>query len=333
MDQLIIEVGLNEGTMRDEAPGVPWSPKEIADDVMACAEAGAAIVHFHARDPETGANRMDDLDAYREAIREVRARGCDVLMYPTYPPYETDVERRFHHVLALADDPDLAMEIGPLDMGSFNLIQFTGGRFAETSYLPLEYSIYANPFRHLEQMLAEYGTRGLIPSLAVFEPGHLRTAAAFLADRPAGPRPTVKLFLSEQWLHGPLPDVAGLDGYRHMLSVLGLLGNVEWFCVPYAVTEAGIVETLVEAAVSAGGHVRVGLGDNPRAAGGRDNADLVRWASRIGRRHGRSPATPADVRRVLMAPVSRRLVSAAAPPSTISFRAGAPSGRRSSTRP
>jgi uncharacterized protein (DUF849 family) len=296
MQELIIEVGLNEGAMKDEAPSVPWSPKEIAADVVACAEAGAAIVHFHARDPETGANRMDDLDAYREAMTQVRAAGCDVLMYPTYPPYETEVERRFRHVLALADDPELAMEIGPLDMGSFNLIQFTAGQFSETTYLPLEYSIYANPFGHLRQMLDEYGRRGMIPSLAVFEPGHLRTSAAFLATDPPGPRPTLKFFLSEQWLHGPLPDRQGLDAYLHMVDGLDLAGRVEWFCVPYAVTDAGTVATLVEAAVAAGGHVRVGVGDNPRASAGTTNAELVRWAVEVGRRHGREPATPAQVR-------------------------------------
>jgi uncharacterized protein (DUF849 family) len=300
VEQLIIEVGLNEGAMKEDAPSVPWSPKEIADDVVACAEAGASIVHFHARDPETGANRMDDLDAYREAMLDVRSRGCDVLMYPTYPPYETEIERRFGHVLALADDPDVAMEIGPLDMGSFNLIQFVDGRFTETSYLPLEYSIYANPFAHLRRMLDEYTARNMIPSLAVFEPGHLRTTAAFLASRPpaarpSATRPTLKFFLSDQWLHGLLPDPEGLRSYLHMLERLGLAPTTEWFCVPYAVTARETVDVLLDEAVRAGGHVRVGVGDNPLAAEGRDNATLVRSVAALAHRHGRALATPAEV--------------------------------------
>jgi uncharacterized protein (DUF849 family) len=295
MDQLIIEVGLNEGAMKDDVPSVPWSPKEIADDIIACAEAGAAIVHFHARDPETGANRMDDFGAYREAMLDVRSRGCDVLMYPTYPPYETDVERRFAHVLALADDPEVAMEIGPLDMGSFNLIQTVDGQFTETSYMPLEYSVYANPFGHLRHMLDEYARRRMIPSLAAFEPGHLRTSAAFLHNRPAGPVPTVKFFLSGQWLHGPLPDREGVRSYRHMVEGLGLSGVVEWFCVPYALTSPETVDILLEETIGAGGHVRVGIGDNPLASAGRDNATLVRSAVEVGRRQGREPATPTQV--------------------------------------
>jgi len=295
VETLVIEVGLNEGAMRDEAPTVPWSPEEIADDVLTCAEAGAAVVHFHARDPETGANRMDDLAAYTEAMIRVRRAGCDILMYPTYPPYENDVDRRFHHVLALADDPETAVEMGPLDMGSFNLISWVGGRFTETSYMPIAQSVYQNPFQHLERMLGEYGRRGMIPSMAVFEPGHLRTVAAFLASGQARAGLTLKLFLSEQWLHGLLPDRAGLDAYRHMLDALGL-GNAEWFCVPYAVTERKVVDDLLEAAVVAGGHVRVGVGDNPVASGGRANADLVREAVALGRAHGREPASPAEVR-------------------------------------
>lgn len=301
MEQLIIEVGLNEGAMRDAAPSVPWSPKEIADDVVACAEAGASIVHFHARDPETGANRMNDLELYREAMLDVRSRGCDILMYPTYPPYETEIERRFGHVLALADDPVLAMEIGPLDMGSFNLIQFVDGGFTETAYLPLEYSIYANPFAHLRHMLDEYAGRNMVPSLAVFEPGHLRTVSAFLATRPAGARPTIKFFLSDQWLHGPLPDLEGLRGYLHMLDRLGLAPTTEWFCVPYAVTSSERIDGLLDEAIRAGGHVRVGIGDNPLAVGGSDNATLVRSVAEMGRRHGRSPATPAETLAALRA--------------------------------
>jgi len=67
--------------MRDPNPRVPWSPEEIARDAAACRDAGASIVHYHARDPETGA-ASSDLSLYEDAARSIRAR-CDAIVMPT----------------------------------------------------------------------------------------------------------------------------------------------------------------------------------------------------------------------------------------------------------
>ena len=131
MNPVIIEVGLNEATTREENSHVPITPEEIADDILACAEAGASVIHFHARDPETGDQRTCDTALYREAMRRVREAGCDILMYPTYAAFlsgQADpVQERFGHVLSLADDPDVGLRLGPLDMGSLNLVMTAGG--------------------------------------------------------------------------------------------------------------------------------------------------------------------------------------------------------------
>ena len=55
MDKLIIDARLNEYTFREPNPNIPYAPEEIAADAAACVEAGASIVHYHAREPETGA--------------------------------------------------------------------------------------------------------------------------------------------------------------------------------------------------------------------------------------------------------------------------------------
>ena len=59
MDEVVVEVRVNEYTMRDKNPHVPWSPDEIAADAASCVEAGASIIHYHARDPVTGAPSTD----------------------------------------------------------------------------------------------------------------------------------------------------------------------------------------------------------------------------------------------------------------------------------
>ena len=66
---------------KDENPNVPYGPEEIARDAVACARAGASIIHFHARDPETGAQLWHGFEAYTEAIRQIRSE-CDAIDLP-----------------------------------------------------------------------------------------------------------------------------------------------------------------------------------------------------------------------------------------------------------
>ena len=174
MKPVMIEVGLNENTSREENPHVPITPEEIADDIAACAEAGASIVHFHARDPQTGAQRTCDTAIYREVMLRVRKTGCDILMYPTYAPFLSGkvdpVQERFGHVLSLVDDPEIGMQIGPLDMGSLNLVMAAGGKLLPgADSMPLEFSVYQNPVPLLRRMLEHYDARG-----ADLGAGHLR---------------------------------------------------------------------------------------------------------------------------------------------------------------
>jgi uncharacterized protein (DUF849 family) len=301
MEALLIEVGLNEAVSQDEVPQVPVTPDEIAHDILECASAGASIVHFHARDPETGDQRFDAVSLYREVVVRVRDAGSAVLMYPTYPPFVSNpdqaVAERFGHVLELADDPDLDMKLGPLDMGSLNLVFGKDGVLAPNAHaLPAEWSVYQNPLPVLWETARQYDQREMVTSLAIFEPGHLRLAIAFLR---AGlcTKPIFKFFLSGAWLHGPLPDPDGLDFYVDMLRQLEGSSSLEWFCAPSGLESSSEIEALLQAAILRGGHVRVGVGDNPVAAAGSTNADLVSQAVGIARQCGRKPAEPAALAR------------------------------------
>ncbi len=299
---VVIEVGLNEATTRDENPWVPISPQEIAADAVRCAEAGASIVHFHARDPETGAQRLDDTDLYRAAVKAVRAAGCDVLLYPSYPPFLSGrgdpLTERFGHVLALADDPDLAMRIAPLDMGSLNFVFTEQGNLSPAdAALPLEWSVYQNPFPLLQRMAEQCDARELLVTLAIFEPGHLRATLA-LHESGRLRHPMLKFLFNGRWLHGPLPDAMGLDVYLRMLDALCGDREIPWMCAPSGIDSPEPVEALLRAALERGGHVRVGVGDNPIAARGRPNRELVAEVVSLAAEYGRAPAQPADVLRL-----------------------------------
>jgi uncharacterized protein (DUF849 family) len=292
MKPLIIEVGLNEGAKKDENANVPYTPEEIAADCIACAAAGASIIHFHARDPETGDNRMGDTDLYLKAFGLVRSSGCDVQLYPTYEPRELDINTRFGHVFALVDAQHLDM--GVLDMGSFNLIRFVDGHFGETVFMPLEASVYQNPFRSLQFMLQYYSDHEVIPNLAVYEPGHLRTVFAFIHAGVIRGAPLVKLFFSQHHQFGLLPDPDGLDAYVHMIETLGA-DEVEWMTVCTGMDQKDHCDELLAHTIERGGHVRVGVGDLPEATRGWTNAELVREIATVGEKAGRRPATPREV--------------------------------------
>jgi 3-keto-5-aminohexanoate cleavage enzyme len=302
---VIIEVGLNEATTREENPHVPITPEEIADDIVACAQAGAAIIHFHAREPDTGDQRTCDAALYREAMLRVRETGCDVLMYPTYAPFLSGkadpVQERFGHVLSLADDPDVGLQLGPLDMGSLNLVMMGEGQLLPgADSMPLEFSVYQNPAPLLRRMLAAYDARGMISTLAIFELGHLRLTMALLATG-LGVNASLKFMLSDRWLHGPLPDPDGLDDYLRLLDRLRGERSLEWICAPSGIESHAALEELLRHAVRRGGHVRVGVGDCPGAANGRSNRELVAEAAAFATDAGRKPASAADALHILAA--------------------------------
>src|SRR4051812_6063007 len=103
-DKLIIEAAINEQSTKAENPNVPVSAEECAIDALKCAAAGAAIVHFHARNPERGALLSPGPGSYAETVRLVNDERPDLLVFPPYTMAPTP-EERFAHLAALADDP------------------------------------------------------------------------------------------------------------------------------------------------------------------------------------------------------------------------------------
>ena len=77
MDKVIIEASINESVTRAQHPGVPITPEEIADQAIACARAGASIIHFHARDRQTGADVWTSFETYADAYRLIQ-KASDV---------------------------------------------------------------------------------------------------------------------------------------------------------------------------------------------------------------------------------------------------------------
>src|ERR1700761_282947 len=171
--KLIIEVRINEYEMREANPHIPWTAQEIAADAADCRDAGASIVHFHARTADGGA--AFGQDPYREAIAEIRAQS-DILIHSTLggPDRIATAEDRVAHIIALCEAgfrPDFA----PLDMGTTNTDMFDTATKAFRS----DENVYLNTTRTLRHFAETLGRLGIKPNMQIWNIPMLRWATAF----------------------------------------------------------------------------------------------------------------------------------------------------------
>ena len=288
MDGVIIEVRLNEYTMRDTNPHVPWTPDEIAADAAACVEAGAAIAHFHARDPETGAPATATA-LYAETTRKIRER-CDAVVMPTLGAGTLpDPADRVAHIVELAGDPATRADLAPIDLGTFNLDPYDRA----TRTFRVDDLVYHNPVRTLLYLADAINGAGVRPMAALWSVGSVRMLEA-LVHRGTFTEPVyAQLTLSQSLLSTHPGTVAGMQG---LLAFLPPDLGVHWSVL----SVGGNLLGLVGAAVEAGGHVAIGLGDYPyRELGTPTNADVVAEVVRTVRAMGRRAATPTEARAAL----------------------------------
>jgi len=285
---VIIEARLNEWSLRQKNPHVPWSPEEIADDALACWQAGASIVHFHVRQPD--GSPAHDVALYAEAVRAIRAR-CDVLIHPTMAGVVTpDAQARLAPLRQLCADPATKPDFAPLDMGSTNLDQFDARRGDFTT----QGKTYVNTVGTLKTLAASVQELGLKELMCIWTVPCLRTAGVFMdagwiRDDPA----LLCMVLSEGGILGGHPGtVQGLD------ALLQFMPNrrVEW---SVCCREGNLVE-VGAAAIARGGHVSTGLGDYAyEELGCPTNAQLVQLVAEQALAGGRRAATVRETRALL----------------------------------
>jgi uncharacterized protein (DUF849 family) len=299
-DAVIIEVGLNEAAPRTHNRHVPYSARECAEDAGRCAASGAAVVHWHARDPVSGAQRLGDAELYAEALD--RMRDSDALAYPSYPVEPASLQERLGHCWLLHERHGL--DLVPLDVGSVNVVVWDERRrsFGDAEAL-LDGAVVKNPISFTLAALDEIYARGMWPSVSSFDVGITRTVVLLAAAGKLRPPVFLKIFLSGAWAVGPFPSEEAID--FHLRQIPQDL-DVEWVLVPYALSDPALVEKLCRRTLERGGGIRVGIGDNPAAFPEQTNAWLVEQAVRWTEESGRPVVTPAVVRRRFGLPPRRR---------------------------
>lgn len=291
-DAVILEVGLNEGAGRGVNPHVPITPEECAADARRCHDAGASVIHWHARDPGTEEQRLGDTDLYAAAVTEMQAVG--LLGYPSYPvDPDIAVGHRLDHVWSLRER--VGLELAPIDLGSVSTIPWNRhlNDFVGLEWLRTQSGVVDNPLIFVIDSLERARGLGMVPTFGAFDVGCSRILTMLSASGRIDGPVLHKVFLSEGWAVGPLPSEAALD--LHLAQLPPDL-DAEWIAVPYASSDAATVERLGRAAIERGGHVRVGIGDSPAANPTRTNAELVEAAVGWARDAGRPVATTTDVR-------------------------------------
>ena len=268
---------------------VPVTPEQIARAGIEAAQAGAAIIHVHVRDPETGQPARDP-GLYREVVERVRGSGVDVVLNLTagmggdltlgpaarplpFSSAGTDLasaEERLAHVT------ELLPEICTLDCGTMN--------FGEGDY------IMTNTPSMLADMAGRVRALGVRAEIEIFDTGHL-VLAKWLVDRGFIDEPVmVQLCMGIPW---GAPDDIG--------TLMSMVNNLPagWTFSAFSISRNQL--PYVALAVLAGGNIRVGLEDNIWLDKGvlATNADLVRRAVAIAENMGVRVLGPEAVREKL----------------------------------
>ncbi len=273
-------------TRPEQTPYLPITPQQIAESALAAAEAGAAVVHLHVRDPATGRPSMA-LEHYREVVDRIRDKNSGLVLNLTtgpggrFVPSEDEPsvagpgttlvrpELRVRHVA------ELRPQVCTLDLNTMN-----SGR-----------EVVINTPRNVRRMAAVIREAGVLPEIELFDSGDVALLHDLLADGSLQ-RPLLCSFVLGV-SYGFQPSAETIVYARNLLppdAQFTAIGIGRWMF------------PMVAQSYLAGGHVRVGLEDGVHLARGelaRTNAELVVKARRIVEDLGGEAMSPAEARTML----------------------------------
>ena len=282
MDACVITCALSGvAADRSQCPAIPYTPEEFAAETRRARDAGASVVHIHARYPDgTPSYRVEEYSAITKAIL---AEVPDIIINFSTGAVGIPIQDRVRHITALRP------ELGALNMGSMNYAKYSASRktFAFDA-------VFSNPFSDITYLLEQMNSVGVKPECECFDTGHIGNVFP-LMDMGLIAEP-IQFSLILGVLGGAPPDARTL---AHMATLLPT--NSTWEVIGISRKQW----ELVAAASSLGGNVRVGLEDNfylPTGEMGSSNGELVSAAAHLVELSGRSVADPGEARGRLSLP-------------------------------
>ncbi len=284
-----IETAINGAWTRKLQPNIPITAQEVINEGVACVKAGAAVIHAHTLEPDTGKqnNNLDNCIAFIGGIRS----QVDAIVYPTAAPIplpDSDWHARYATTVELVKRG--LCEWGFLDPGSCNFY-FSN---SNDSSLFGESGVYSNPNGALELGIELAAKHKYHPAYACYEPGFVRQGATLHRKQPAAPVPIYRFMFSSAFTFSFPPEPWALEAYVKLLD--SVAPGSPWMAAGLAVDVLPLIPTIV----ALGGHVRIGLEDAPFHSP-RRNIELVEAAVNAIQKAGSEPATAAEVRADLAA--------------------------------
>jgi uncharacterized protein (DUF849 family) len=277
------------------SPYLPITPDQIADEAVRAYDAGAAVAHIHARNPETGQPSANP-DIYAEIAAKIKARCNIVLCITTGGGLGMSTQERVQTI------PRLKPELASFNFGSMNFALFHAleafkqlDQPWEKQYLGMtEDFILPNTFKTLREFAEVFAENGTQPELEVYDLGMLNNLV-FMLERGHLERPVYIQFVFG--ILGGMPATPENLMFMHR-TAKDNVGDFTW-----SVCAAGRYQfRMCTLALLLGGNARVGLEDNlylDKGVRAKSNAEQVEKIVRIGKELGIEPATSDEAREIL----------------------------------
>jgi 3-keto-5-aminohexanoate cleavage enzyme len=262
---------------RKQCPYIPYTAQEIADEAVRSYEAGASIVHIHAREDDGSASWRPEL--FEEIATKIRAK-CPVILNFSTGGIGSSIQERSRHI------PRVKPVMAALNMGSMNY-----SIYSSRQKKFLMHGVFLNPFEEIDYLLKLMSENGVIPELECFDAGHICNADPF-----------IDMGILKPPFHFSL--IMGVTGGisatpQNLRNQVGLLPEgSQWQLIGISKEQWPLIELSLEL----GGHIRVGLEDNFYLPGGemaKSNAELVQVAVKKVRERGQKIATVEEALKVV----------------------------------
>ncbi|MFO0556731.1 MAG: 3-keto-5-aminohexanoate cleavage protein [Polyangiales bacterium] len=276
-DKVIITCAMSGAvTTRAQCPAIPYTLEDYAMEAKRAYDAGAAVVHIHARDDDGAPTYSSErFKAIGDAIRKV----CPIILNFSTGTIDPETKKADH---VKAYKP----EIGALNMGSMNYAKYNPKRKSWVFNF-----VFENRFDDIQYLITMMNEAGVKPELECFDTGHVHSVE-------------------------PLIDMGLLKGNLDFSLIMGVVGGIKATARHLAFQAENLPPgstwkvvgisrdqwMLCAAALSLGGNVRVGLEDNfylPSGEMAKSNGELVEKVAQMARDTGRSIATPDEARAIL----------------------------------
>jgi len=267
---------------KQQCPGIPYTPEEYAKEVRRARDAGATMVHIHAREPN-GAPTVKP-EHYKAITQAVLAETPDIIINYSTGYVGIPMAERVGHIV------ELKPEIGALNMGSMNYAKYSSKRKGFVFNF-----VFENHFDDIIFLLERMKEAGVKPECECFDVGHVESVQP-LIDLGVLTSP-----IQFSLIHGVLGGIqATARNLAHMSSVVP--DGSTWGVIAVSRHQW----TMAGASAALGGNVRVGFEDNfylPSGEMASSNGDLVEAAASIVRLQGRKVAEPGEARTLLSLPL------------------------------